>query len=128
MNFIKRLLFALFVLTFIVSIPCELNAASKKNRRTEKKIKKRDRKNKRNIEKNKPSGRLNSENPRETFDALLTSVQASKELSYEHKQILRSCLMNLSKTPTGRYIFSNIPYDITLHIIPNPEGQGAMGT
>ena len=125
---LKRLLFALLVLTFIVSVPCELNAASKKNRRTEKKIKKRDHKNKRNIEKNKPSGRLNSENPRETFDALLTSVQASKELSYEHKQILRSCLMNLSKTPTGRYIFSNIPYNITLHIIPNPEGQGAMGT
>ena len=125
---LKRLLFALLVLTFIVSIPCELNAASKKNRRTEKKIKKRDRKNKRNIEQNKPSGRLNSENPRETFDALLTSVQASKELSDEHKQLLQSCLMNLSKTPTGRYIFSNIPYNITLHIIPNPEGRGALGT
>ena len=125
---LKRLLFALLALTFIVSVPCELNAAPGKNRRTEKKIKKRDRKNKRNINKNKPSGRLNSENPKKTLDAILTSVQASKELSDEHKQILRSCLTALSQTPTGRYIFSNIPYNITLHIIPNPEGRGALGT
>ena len=125
---LKRLLLTLLVLTFIVSVPCELNAAPGKNRRTEKKIKKRDRKNKRNIDKNKPSGQLNSENPKKTLDAILTSIQTSKELSDEHKQLLRSCFMNLSQTPTGRYIFSNIPYNITLHIIPNPEGQGALGT
>ena len=125
---LKQILLTLLVLTFIVSVPCELNAAPGKNRRTEKKIEKRDRKNKRNIDKNKPSGRLNSENPKKTLDAILTSIQASKELSDEHKQILRSCLMSLSKTPTGRYIFSNIPYNITLHIIPNPEGRGALGT
>jgi len=80
------------------------------------------------IDKNKPSGRLNSENPKKTLDAILTSIQTSKELSDEHKQILRSCLTALSQTPTGRYIFSNIPYNITLHIIPNPKGQGALGT
>ena len=100
---------------------------SRQSRREQKRAQKRARRND-NSNRNKPSGRLNSENPRRTFDALLTSVQASKELSDEHKQILRSCLTALSKTPTGRYIFSNIPYNITLHIIPNPEGRGALGT
>ena len=39
-NMLKRLLFVLLALTFIVSVPCELNAAPGKNRRSEKQAKK----------------------------------------------------------------------------------------
>ena len=124
---LKRFLFALLTLLFFISVPCDSFAAPRKESRNERGERRKQKK--RNIlSKNQPSGRLNSENPKRTFNALLTSVQASKELSDEHKQLLRSCLINLSKTPTGRYIFSNIPYNITLHIIPNPKGQGALGT
>ena len=124
---LKRFLFACLTLLFFISVPHEVSAAPQKGTRKERR-ERRKQKKRNTASKNQPSGRLNSENPKRTLNALLTSVQASKELSDEHKQILRSCLMNLSKTPTGRYIFSNIPYNITLHIIPNPEGQGALGT
>ena len=124
---LKRLLFFCLTLLFFISVPCEVSAAPRKETRKERR--ERRKQQKRNASsKNQPSGRLNSENPRRTLNALLTSVQTSKELSDEHKQILHSCLTALSKTPTGRYIFSNIPYNITLHIIPNPEGRGALGT
>ena len=124
---LKRFLFACLTLLFFISVPCESFAAPRKESRKERR-ERRKQKKRNALSKNQPSGRLNSENPKRTLNALLTSVQASKELSDEHKQLLRSCLMNLSKTPTGRYIFSNIPYNITLHIIHNPEGQGALGT
>ena len=124
---LKRFLFACLTLLFFISVPCESFAAPRKESRKERR-ERRKQKKRNALSKNQPSGRLNSENPKRTLNALLTSVQASRELSDEHKQILRSCLMNLSKTPTGRYIFSNIPYNITLHIIPNPEGRGALGT
>ena len=126
-SMLKRFLFACLTLLFFISVPYEVSAAPRKESRKERR-ERRKQKKRNALSKNQPSGRLNSENPKRTLNALLTSVQASRELSDEHKQILRSCLMNLSKTPTGRYIFSNIPYNITLHIIPNPEGQGALGT
>ena len=124
---LQRFLFVCLTLLFFISVPYEVSAAPQKGTRKERR-ERRKQKKRNTASKNQPSGRLNSENPRSTLNALLTSVQASKELSDEHKQLLRSCLINLSKTPTGRYIFSNIPYNITLHIIPNPEGQGALGT
>ena len=127
MNFIKQLLFTCVALLFFVSVPYDVFAAPGKETKKERR-ERREQKKRNTASKNQPSGRLNSENPKKTLDALLASVQASRELSDEYKQILRSCLMNLSKTPTGRYIFSNIPYNITLHIIPNPKGQGGLGT
>lgn len=102
--------------------------SSRQSRKEQRRTKKRNRKNERVPDRRKQPPRLNSGNPQKILTSLLRNVQNSKELSSEHKELIATCLTELSKTQTGRYIFSNIPDNITLHIIPNPSGQGALGT
>ena len=127
---LKRFLFILLLFGFVISVPYEVSAAPKKETRKERRerLKREEAARRRRQIKKKVIPQLNSGNPQKILQAIIANVQNSKELSEEHKQLLRSCLINLSKTTTGRYIFSNIPDNVTIHTWDNPNGGGALGT
>ena len=127
---IKRLLFTCVALLFFVSVPHEASAAPKKETKKERRerLKREKAARERRQIKKKVIPQLNSGNPQKILQAIVANVQNSKELSAVYKQLICSCLINLSKTPTGRYIFSNIPDNITIHTWENPNGIGVLGT
>lgn len=113
---LKRIFQILAAVGFSLAVPYELDAVPQKEKHEEQ----REQKSKTNQQGTKNVvPKLNSKNPEETLKALLTHVKKSKDISRRYRQIVCECLIYLSKIQTGRYIFSNLPDNVTIHIRKN---------
>ena len=127
----KRLLLTCIALLFFVSVPYEASAAPKKGTKKERRerLKREEAARKRRQKtppKKKITPQLNSQNPQKTLHALIEKLQKNDKISSEYKQVIIASLTELSKTPTGRYIFSNIPDDINF-IVAYGATPGSYG-
>ena len=125
MNFIKRLLFALLTLTFIVSVPCELNAAPRKETRKERRERlKRESKAK----KKRPPEK---KTPKPTFEEKLTPKQVQQKIRTirrrietapesvfpaKDKRVFLEVFDDMAKTQIGRYIFEKAHPDLSFRV------------
>ncbi len=114
MNFTKRLLFALLALTWVVSVPCEVSAAPRKETRKERRERlKRESKAKK---KRPPEKKA----PKPTFEEKLTPKQVQQKIriirrrietapenviSARDKAIFLEAFDDIAQTPMGRYTF-----------------------
>ena len=149
---LKRFLFVLLLFGFVISVPYEVSAAPKKETRKERRERlkreqeerKRQQTQPKNIQQRQTSQttqqqppkqqsqtnvvpKPNSGNPQKTLHALIEKLQKNDKISSEYKQIIITSLTELSKTQTGRYIFSNIPDDITF-IVDYGIAPGSYGS
>ena len=132
---LKRLLFALLALTFIVSVPCELNAARKKETRKERRERlKRESKAKK---KRPPEKKA----PKPTFEEKLTQKQVQQKIKTirrrietapesvfpaKDKRVFLEVFDDMAKTQMGRYIFEKAHPDLTFRV--KPTGEGVNGS
>ena len=135
MNFIKRLLLTLLVLTFFISVPYEVSAAPKKETRKERRERlKRESKAKKKRQPEKKA-------PKPTFEEKLTQKQLQQKIMTirmrietapesvfpaKDKRVFLEVFDDMVQTPMGRYIFEKAHPDLTFRV--RQTGEGVNGT
>ena len=143
MNFIKQLLFALLALTFIISVPCEVSAAPRKETKKER----RERLKRERLKREAAARKRRQKTPppkktiTPTFEEKLTPAQVDRKIQTirrrietasedripaKYKAALLDVFDDMVQTPMGRYIFEKAHPDLNFKI--EPMGSGYNGT
>ena len=124
MNFIKRLLFALLALTWVISVPCEVSAAPRKETREERRERKKKRTNDKvqRPVKQKITPTLEEElTPKQVQQKIKTirrRIETAPESVFpaKDKRVFLEVFDDMAKTQMGRYIFEKAHPDLNFRI------------
>ena len=124
MNFIKRLLFALLALTWVISVPCEVSAAPRKETREERRERKKTRTNdkvQRPVRKKITPTLEENLSPAQVTKKIQTirrRIETAPESVFpaKDKRVFLEVFDDMAKTQIGRYIFEKAHPDLSFRV------------